>query len=187
MNARERAVQLRSQGLILSAVSEVLNTEGYRMDRGGIFDKKGRGAWNYSTRKAGERCPRSGFWDTTCEHYQGGQIYYNIGQLFLDCPASCDYCKWEIIPTNDETIPQHSPEEEVLPNTNMDHANQDISENLTRQNASGLESAEARLNQRIDAIERLLKEDVALGVSCIYSMILNLGKRLGISEDDLLK
>ena len=60
-------------------------------------------------------------------------------------------------------------------------------ENLTRQNAGGLESAEARLNQRIDEIERLLKEDVALGVSCIYSMILNLGKRLGISEDDLLK
>ena len=83
MNARERAVQLRSQGLSLSEVSEVLNREGYRMDRGGIFDKKGRGAWNYSTRKAGERCPRSGFWDTTCEHYQGGQIYYNIGQLFL--------------------------------------------------------------------------------------------------------
>ena len=224
MNAKERSVELRAKGLTLSEASEVLNSEGYRMIKGGRFDKEGRGAWNYSTYKAGERCPRSGFWDTTCKHYQGGKLYYNIGQVFSDCPASCDYCKWEIISTNDERSPQHSPEERILSYTNMGHAkselkeagfvdhgavnerpapitdrgqgviqttpkepDQDIPEILTRQNARGLENAEARLNQRIDEIERLLKEDVAVGVSCIYSMILNLGERLGINEDDLLE
>ena len=187
MNARERSVQLRSEGLSLPKVSEVLNREGYRMDRGGTFDKRGRGAWNYSTRKAGERCPRSGFWDTTCEHYQGGKIYYNIGQIFSDCPAACEYCKWEIIPTIDEGSTQYSPKEKILSDTSMGKENQDLSENLTKQNTKGLENAEARLDQRIDEIERLLKEDISVGVSLIYSMILNLGERLGISEEDLLE
>ena len=187
MNARERSVQLRSEGLSLSEVSELLNREGYRMDRGGVFDKEGRAAWNYSTRKAGERCPRSGFWDTTCIHYQGGQIYYNIGQIFSDCPASCEYCKWEIVPNNDERNSLPSPKEGVIPDISTGQENQNLSENLTRQNANELENAEDRLNQRIDVIERILKEDVALGVSCIYSMVLNLGQRLGISEDDLLE
>lgn len=224
MNADERAVELRAKGLTLSQVSEVLNNEGYRMKMGGRFDKEGRGAWNYSTYKSGERCPRSGFWDTTCPHYQGGMVYYSSGEVFPDCPASCDHCKWEIIPTSDERTTQIPPEESRFSNINMGHAkrefkeaglfdhgtdnvrpasitareqethqakpkepDQNMLEILERQEDRGLENVEARLNQRIDEIERVLKEDVAVGVSCIYSMIVKLGERLGISEDDLLE